>query len=96
MYIILTILTILLSISIFLIINLFKKNEKYENFIQLNDNELKLYKNFIIEFSKMIDKSDNRLKEIDIKGAYSSDDEIGWFFKQIKLIQEKLNNFKVN
>lgn len=38
---------------------------------------------------------DVRLKQIDSKGTFAADDEIGWFFDQIKVMQSKLNNFKL-
>jgi hypothetical protein len=46
--------------------------------------------------STTIDFSDKKLKEIDSKGSFESDDEVGYFFKQVKFLQEQLNNFKVN
>jgi len=30
---------------------------------------------------------------VDDKGIFYSDDEIGWFFKEVKKIQEALNEF---
>ena len=33
------------------------------------------------------------LKEIDDKGTFYSDDQIGWFFKEVQKIQEALNEF---
>jgi hypothetical protein len=47
------------------------------------------------QLSKIIEHSSERLKKIDTKGTFESDDEIGWFFEQIKVIQERLNNFKI-
>ena len=35
------------------------------------------------------------LKKIDIKGSFEGDDEIGYFFKTIKQIQEILNDFNI-
>ena len=36
---------------------------------------------------------DQRLKKVDDKGVFQSDDEIGWMFKEILKIQEALNEF---
>ncbi len=36
-----------------------------------------------------------KLKEIDQKGAFYADDEIGWFFEEVKKIQEALNEFRM-
>ena len=43
----------------------------------------------------MIEQSRVRLEEIDEKGFFRADDEIGWFFSQIKEIQDNLNNFRL-
>ena len=60
--------------------NLLRKVEKIEDVVIR-------YDRFISEFSKQLDNTDKRLKEIDEKGTFKSDDEIGWFFKQIKRLQ---------
>ena len=69
--------------------NLLRKSEKQEDII-VN------YDNYIREFNKQIDNADKRLKQIDEKGIFKSDDEIGWFFKQIKVIQDGISKFKVD
>jgi hypothetical protein len=68
--------------------NLLRKNEKQEDI-------LAQYLLYMDQLSKIIEHSDARLKKIDTKGTFESDDEIGWFFEQIKVIQERLNNFKI-
>ena len=82
MEIILTILLILsISISFVAIRNLIKKNEAMEDFINKQ--------------SDAIAACDTRLKQIDQKGVFYADDEIGWFFKEVKKIQEALNEFRM-
>ena len=39
--------------------------------------------------------SEDRLKQVDEKGMFKSDDEIGWFFEQIKVIQDGISKFKI-
>ena len=68
--------------------NLLRKNEKQEDV-------LAAYLLYMDNLSKIIEHSSKRLKKIDTKGTFESDDEIGWFFEQIKVIQERLNNFKL-
>jgi hypothetical protein len=68
--------------------NLLRKNEKQEDV-------LAAYLLYMDNLSKIIEHSSERLKKIDSKGTFESDDEIGWFFEQIKVIQERLNNFKL-
>ena len=69
-------------------INLFRKNEKMLEII-INQNS------YITEFSKQLEITDRRLQEIDSKGVFKSDDEIGWIFDQIKVLQEPLSRFKI-
>jgi|TARA_B110000438_G_scaffold288226_1_gene321421 hypothetical protein len=69
--------------------NLLRKTEKQEDIILQ-------YDNYITEFNKQIEIADDRLKKIDEKGTFKSDDEIGWFFKQIKVIQDGITRFKIN
>ena len=78
-----TIATIILSIFTtamgFSIRNLLIKNEKLEDFISKQ--------------SDAINTCDQRLKQIDNKNIFYADDEIGWFFKELKKIQDALNEF---
>ena len=76
------ILAVVLTSSFFIIRNLMLKNEKLEDFISKQ--------------SEAINACDQRLKQIDDKGIFYADDEIGWFFKEVKKIQEALNEFTLN
>ena len=80
------ILTVVVITSFFIIRNLVLKNEKLED-IQTE------YENFITKQSEAIIACDQRLKKVDEKGIFQSDDEIGWMFKEILKIQEALNEF---
>ena len=73
------ILAIIITASFFIIRNLIIKNERLEDFISKQ--------------SEAITACDKRLQEIDDKGIFYSDDQIGWFFKEVKKIQEALNEF---
>tara|TARA_R100001126_G_C4734043_1_gene105223 strand:- start:231 stop:485 length:255 start_codon:yes stop_codon:yes gene_type:complete len=73
------VLTIIITILFFALYNLLRKNEKLED--------------FIAKQSDAINECDVRLKQIDTKGIFYSDDEIGWFFQEVKKIQEALNEF---
>lgn len=68
--------------------NLLRKNEKQEDV-------LVSYLNYLDQLSKNIEYMDTRLKQLDGKGMFEADDEIGWFFEQVKVMQNRLNNFKV-
>lgn len=86
--IVLGILLLLVIVSIYIIRNLLLKNERYED-------TLAAYQNFIAQFQRQVQESDKKLKEIDSKGLFDSDDEIGWFFTQLKEIQKNISEFKI-
>jgi hypothetical protein len=88
MVITIILLVILVCVFGYTTYNLLKKNEKQEDI-------LASYLLYMDQLSKIIEHSSERLKKIDTKGTFESDDEIGWFFEQIKVIQERLNNFKI-
>lgn len=75
--IIITILSLLVVIFGYTTFNLLRKNEIAEDI-------LVSYREFISKIQLHIDNSENRLKEIDNKETFKSDDEIGWFFNEIK------------
>tara|TARA_R110001592_G_scaffold60684_1_gene184705 strand:- start:13564 stop:13833 length:270 start_codon:yes stop_codon:yes gene_type:complete len=80
------ILTLVVVSSFFICRNLIKKNENQED-------EIKKYEDFITKQSEAIILCDKRLKEIDDKGMFYADDEIGFFFKEVQKIQDALNEF---
>ena len=49
------------------------------------------YESLIIEFQKIIEFSTEKMKQVDSKGHYESDDETGFFFKQLKQLQLTLD-----
>ena len=68
--------------------NLLKKNERQEDI-------LAGYMEYLNKISGIIELSDKKLKEIDHKGSFESDDEIGFFFQSVKQLQEALNAFQI-
>jgi len=68
--------------------NLLKKNEAQEDI-------LASYMTYLNKMSDIIDFSDKKMKEVDEKGSFKSDDEVGFFFEQIKALQDILNSFNV-
>ena len=84
-----TILSILVVILGFTTINLLRKNEKAEDIINS-------YQEYISNITEQIKFSEKRLNEIDERGIFKSDDEIGWFFNEIKVLQNGLSQFKTN
>tara|TARA_R110000787_G_scaffold204200_1_gene314712 strand:+ start:151 stop:399 length:249 start_codon:yes stop_codon:yes gene_type:complete len=73
------ILTVVVVASFFIIRNLIVKNERLED--------------FITKQSEAINACGIRLKQLDERGSFHADDEIGFFFKEVQQIQEALNEF---
>ena len=84
--IVLSLLVVILGYTTF---NLLRKNERAEDIVTQ-------YNEYLTEFNKQIKFTGERLKEIDAKGTFESDDEIGWFFNQIKNLQEGIEKFRIN
>mgnify|MGYP005996785991 CR=1 FL=1 len=87
--VIVIILSLLVVIFGFTTFNLLRKNEKAEDII-VSQQE------FINKVDEQITFSEKRLEQIDKKGMFKSDDEIGWFFNEIKVLQKGLSQFKTN
>jgi len=86
--IIIIILSVLVVVLGFTTFNLLRKNEKQEDILMG-------YMTYLNKITDYIEVTDKRLKEIDQKGTFQSDDEVGFFFEQLKNIQSVLNSFNV-
>ena len=83
---ILGILVVILGYTTF---NLLRKTEKAEDII-ISQSQ------FLNDLTNTIEESSKKLEEIDSKGTFEGDDEIGWFFNEIKKLQNNLSQFKIN
>ena len=83
---IIIILSILLIAAFYIIYNLFRKVEVLETLAEKHSD-------YLVRLNDMVSISTKRLDEIDDKGAFSSDDEIGWFFTYVKQVQDLLKQY---
>jgi hypothetical protein len=65
---------------------LVRKNNKLEKIV--TDQQ-----QYIDAISIIIEDSASTIKELDNRGAFEADDEVGTFFRNLKQIQEVLNGF---
>ena len=90
---ILTITAIILGILVvvlgFTTFNLLRKVESLEDYVVD-------YNEFVTKLRDQISSSTDRLKQIDQKGTFEGNDEIGWFFNEVKIIQNELDKFSSN
>ena len=68
--------------------NLMKKQEKSEDI-------LLGYMEYLDKFSRIIEASNKKLKEVDNRRIFEKDDDVGVIFDSILKIQEILNEFTV-
>jgi hypothetical protein len=73
----------LIAIGIFLLI---RRNNALEKAVIQQQQHLDA-------ISIVIQNSQEKLEELDVMGAFKSDDEVGTFFKNLKEIQDILNEF---
>jgi len=65
---------------------LVRKNKQLEKFVMEQQQ-------YVDSISIVIEQSNTKLKELDDRGIFEADDEIGFFFDNIKEIQSILNDF---
>ena len=83
------ILAILVAFSgtlVYIIRNLMVKVEKYED-VTLDQTQ------YLQNISNIIGESKKHLQNLDERGVFQSDDEVGEFFKQMKAVQEELDKY---
>ena len=84
--IIIGVLVVILLIFIYILRNLLKKVEKYEDVVRDQVQYLQNISNAEGEGQKHLEKLDER-------GVFQSDDEVGYFFEQMKYVQDELNRY---
>ena len=82
------ILLILIVVLGFTTWNLMRKLERFEDTVQ----NQQIY---VERIASLIEDSSKRLREVDESGHFSSDDEVGFFFSNLKAIQDTLDEFKL-
>ena len=78
--------TIILS---YIIINLLRKVEKYEDITVEQAS-------YMTNISNLIKDSQKHLKNLDEKGVFQSDDEVGYFFDNLKKVQENFDMYQLS
>ena len=87
--IVISVLGVLVVVLGFTTFNLLRKNEKQEDI-------LAGYITYLDQLSRIIEVSDEKLKKIDERQIFKSDDEIGFMYEQIKELQRILSNFRID
>lgn len=83
--IILSLLVVILGYTTF---NLLKKNEKAEDAIIS-------YQDYINGLGSTVEFINKRVEEIDSRGTFKSDDEVGFFFERLKMLNDMLRPYNI-
>ena len=86
MLIAIIILSIIILVLLVALRNLLIKVEKYEDItVEQAD--------YMNNISNLVKDSQKHLKNLDEKGVFEADDEVGYFFEQLKNVQKELNRY---
>ena len=86
MLVAIVILSILVVTLLVAVRNLLIKVEKYED-ITVDQTS------YLQKISDIINDSQKHLRNLDEKGVFQADDEVGYFFEQMKNVQKELNRY---
>ncbi len=75
---------------LFLLISIFSSIALFYSLKRINQ-----YENYLYQFQQIIEISHQKLKSLDNKGSFESDDEVGFMFQQMKDIQTLLNDLLI-
>lgn len=84
------ILSILLIAAIIFIWRLVLRNEVLEETLEESDVQVNYYESKFVDIQQSVLDMQVRLKDIDILGSFAADDEVGFVFKEIQLLNDDL------
>ncbi len=85
-----------LLVSVYVSYNLYMKYQKLEEISIENSQVAENTQEFLNQIRRRIMSQRSYLKQLDRRGAFESDDEIGFFFKELKKIVDDISkNFEI-
>ena len=75
--------------------NLLKKVERYEDELTKRQDAIISYQDYINGIGSTIEFMTKRIDEIDAKGTFKSDDEVGFFFDRLKMLNEMIRPYNI-
>jgi len=72
----------------YIIRNLMIQNERLTSLVEERDI-------YINNLDAVVENINKRLQEVDNRGTFASDDEVGFFFNSLKQMSETLNVYKI-
>jgi hypothetical protein len=90
---------IILSVTVvilgFTTFNLLKKVERYEDELSKRQEAIISYQEYINGLGSTVEFMTKRIDEIDAKGSFQSDDEVGFFFERLKMLNEMIRPYNI-
>jgi len=82
--------TVLFFVSIFVIVNVLRKYEKLEEDVDKYYKTTEQNNKLLTETVLLVDRE---IHEIDRRGSFEADDEVGTFFKRVKELRDLLKDY---
>jgi len=92
---IISILSILVVVLGFTTFNLLRKVEQGEDELKRRQDAIISYQEYVNGLGSTVEFMNKRIKEIDAKGTFNSDDEVGFFFERLKMLNDMLRPYDV-
>ena len=92
---IISILSILVVVLGFTTFNLLRKVEQSEDELKRRQDAIISYQEYVNGLGSTVEFMNKRIKEIDAKGTFNSDDEVGFFFERLKMLNDMLRPYNV-
>jgi len=89
------ILSLLVVVMGFTTFNLLRKVERYEDELSKRQDAIISYQDYINGLGSTVEFINKRMKEVDAKGTFQSDDEVGFFFERLKMLNDMLKPYNV-
>ena len=92
---IISILSILVVVLGFTTFNLLRKVEQSEDELKRRQDAIISYQEYINGLGNTVEFMTKRIDEVDAKGTFKSDDEVGFFFERLKMLNDMLRPYNV-
>jgi len=92
---IIAILSLLVVVLGFTTFNLLRKTERYEDELNKRQDAIISYQDYVNGLGSTVEFINKRINEIDAKGTFQSDDEVGFFFERLKMLNDMLRPYNI-
>jgi predicted PurR-regulated permease PerM len=92
MIILIILLLLIIGAGVFVIINLFKQIDALEKSYDEAEEYVNSLNDYVSQLNQHMTNAYERMVQVDRKGAFEADDEVGYIFSEIKQIITEINN----